>query len=167
MQMWPPVLYGALPPGGAPGQMLHVDPALMGGGAGTYENSPVLKLKGLPFAATTEDIAAFFAGFALVSARVHLGLDGRPSGMVRCCILFVCAHAHLTRCGLRPGVLRVCLARGGGARHEPRPRVHGRALRQNTARAALRGVALLCGTRHALVSRPPFLAAVVLSSSAV
>jgi hypothetical protein len=91
--MWPPVLYGAAPPGGAPGQMLHVDPALLGGGAGTYESSPVLKLKGLPFAATTEDIAAFFAGFALVSARVHLGLDGRPSGMVRTVVRTLLARA--------------------------------------------------------------------------
>jgi hypothetical protein len=85
-QMWPPV-YAAAPPSGAPGGgLLHMDPALVGGGAGTYasnESSPVLKLKGLPFAATVEDIASFFAGFALVSARIHTGLDGRPSGMVR------------------------------------------------------------------------------------
>ena len=77
--MWPQGMLlpqGPLPP--PPGMPMD---AGMGGGGG--QDSAVLKLKGLPFAATEHDVALFFEGFALVSASIHHGADGRPSGMVR------------------------------------------------------------------------------------
>ncbi len=73
MPAWPPHL---LPPGCEP---------LGGGHLGGHpvESSPILKLKGLPFSASENDVARFFEGFALLSASIHHGVDGRPSGMVR------------------------------------------------------------------------------------
>ncbi len=41
-----------------------------------------VKLRGLPYTATTDDIAAFFHGYELVGGSVHIGTnrEGRPSG---------------------------------------------------------------------------------------
>ena len=84
-------MYGAAMPMGAfpmqawpPHMMQPGFPVDMGAGMGSVagENS-VLKLKGLPFAATAQDVSAFFDGFALLSCTIHHGADGRPSGMVR------------------------------------------------------------------------------------
>ena len=47
------------------------------------EESAVLKLKGLPYATTIEEIYAFFAGFKVASVAFVLEPDGRPSGLVR------------------------------------------------------------------------------------
>ena len=72
MQAWPPHM---MPPG---------FPMDMGAGMGPVAGEhAVLKLKGLPFAATAQDVSAFFDGFSPLSCTIHHGADGRPSGMVR------------------------------------------------------------------------------------
>jgi hypothetical protein len=45
----------------------------------------VIKMKGLPFKATAEDVCKFFASFSLSSDAVYLRRhpDGRPNGEVR------------------------------------------------------------------------------------
>lgn len=53
------------------------------GGANDTQNTSVLKMKGLPFSAQENDLREFFAGFSVVKAAVHIGHDGRPSGLVR------------------------------------------------------------------------------------
>jgi hypothetical protein len=53
-----------------------------------------VKLKGLPFKATHDDVQTFFSGFVLFPSSVFLRRhpDGRPNGEVRhMCTL---AHAH-------------------------------------------------------------------------
>lgn len=52
-------------------------------GAHDPQNTAVLKLKGLPFSAQENDVREFFAGFQIVKAAIHIGADGRPSGLVR------------------------------------------------------------------------------------
>lgn len=47
------------------------------------QNTSVLKLKGLPFSATEQDLRDFFTGFQVNKTAVHIGHDGRPSGLVR------------------------------------------------------------------------------------
>mmetsp|Transcript_8716 Transcript_8716/g.28688 ORF Transcript_8716/g.28688 Transcript_8716/m.28688 type:complete len:294 (-) Transcript_8716:182-1063(-) len=56
---------------------------MFAGGGGGME-SPILKLKGLPFSATEQDIFAFFQGYQLQQASLHFGQDNRPSGMAFC-----------------------------------------------------------------------------------
>lgn len=47
----------------------------------------VVKMKGLPFKATADDIIKFFTGFTLKPENVYLKRhpDGRPNGEVRHC----------------------------------------------------------------------------------
>lgn len=48
----------------------------------------VIKMKGLPFKASADDVARFFEGFSLKSDDVFLKRhpgDGRPNGEVRPC----------------------------------------------------------------------------------
>ena len=52
--------------------------------ASSTASTCVLKLKGLPYTATEADLLSFFEGFQVVKASVHIGHDGRPSGLVRC-----------------------------------------------------------------------------------
>lgn len=58
---------------------VQMAPPSMGGG--DTQSTCVLKLKGLPFSATEKDLHEFFGGFAVVKAAVHMGHDGRPSGL--------------------------------------------------------------------------------------
>jgi len=65
-----PQAQGVPPQGGAPGY----------GGGNAFESN-VLKLKGLPFSATEQDLFAFFQGFGTQAVHLHYQPDGRPSGM--------------------------------------------------------------------------------------
>lgn len=82
-------MYGAAPYGAMQAWPPHLMPGGMamdvGGGmhGGAPDAGVVLKLKGLPFSASAQDVGVFFDGFALVNCSIHHGADGRPSGMVR------------------------------------------------------------------------------------
>jgi hypothetical protein len=55
----------------------------------------VVKMKGLPFKASSEDVLKFYGGFGIKSNNIYLKRhpDGRPSGEVRRCS---CGRAHGT-----------------------------------------------------------------------
>ena len=87
-------MYGVpqpMPMGGMPFQHMPGWPHMMPAGypvemhavPGMPDAATVLKLSGLPFAASAKDVSNFFDGFAVVSCSIHHGIDGRPSGMVR------------------------------------------------------------------------------------
>ena len=126
MQAWPPHL---MPPG---------FPVDMGAGMGAVSgDNSVLKLKGLPFSATAQDVTTFFEGFALLSCTIHHGADGRPSGMVRPAFVWATTSETLSTCA---GLCRVQHARRGAARPEQQgPRLHRRAFCAHFAGGALRG----------------------------
>lgn len=46
----------------------------------------VVKMKGLPFKASNEDVLKFYGGFSIKSSSIYMKRhpDGRPSGEVRC-----------------------------------------------------------------------------------
>lgn len=54
------------------------------GGQGLPLDGSVVKMKGLPFKATAEDVVKFFQGFTLKPESVYLKRhqDGRPNGEV-------------------------------------------------------------------------------------
>lgn len=66
-----------------PVQSLSLAAEVAAQGVSDTQNTSVLKLKGLPFSAQEADLKEFFAGFQVVKAAVHIGHDGRPSGLVR------------------------------------------------------------------------------------
>ena len=69
--------YGAMPvpPGGMPGGGHNGMPNGAGGKPGT------LRMRGLPYRATTEDVCRFFGGFQVMPGGVVLGQrDGRSTG---------------------------------------------------------------------------------------
>jgi hypothetical protein len=49
------------------------------------QESAVLKLKGLPYSVTKEQVLDFFSGYAVRDVAFVNEPDGRPSGLVRCC----------------------------------------------------------------------------------
>jgi hypothetical protein len=103
---------------------VQMAPPSMGGG--DTQSTCVLKLKGLPFSATEKDLHEFFGGFAVVKAAVHMGHDGRPSGLVRPPCRLTAAHLRsgqgaaaqparwqrAARCSAQPNS-----AHGRGVRH--------------------------------------------------
>jgi hypothetical protein len=78
--------YGAPRPGGFPGFPPHVMPAHVGFAAPhTHMRGPsghTIKMRGLPFRASQQDVYNFFDGFAVMPETLHIGSDamGRPSG---------------------------------------------------------------------------------------
>ena len=76
MQGWPPHMM----PGGFPLDVHATLPSVP-------DASQVLKLKGLPFSASAQDVGDFFEGFAVVSCSIHHGLPPLAgeieAGMVR------------------------------------------------------------------------------------
>lgn len=107
---------GALPPASAPSR--------------PQEDSAVLKLKGLPYSTTEDDIRTFFAAYNVKEVAFVKEPDGRPSGLVsqladeRCSrgaarrprlpawLAPVCAaRPCLTRCASRRAVAGVCRVR--------------------------------------------------------
>jgi len=73
------------PPSGAVGDTLGPNcsrPVPASLGKRPQEESSVLKLKGLPYTATEQQILSFFEGFNLVRVAFVYEPDGRPSGLV-------------------------------------------------------------------------------------
>mmetsp|Transcript_17004 Transcript_17004/g.49254 ORF Transcript_17004/g.49254 Transcript_17004/m.49254 type:complete len:269 (+) Transcript_17004:1-807(+) len=64
-----------MPPGARPGPpMPYGNGAAPGmGHPPMVANSPVLKLRGMPYTATVEDVVAFFMGYGVTAAQVQLG----------------------------------------------------------------------------------------------
>lgn len=66
------------PPGAGPGQ------AMAGGGVRPLQaaTSPVVKIRGLPYRSSPNEILAFFQGYSFIPDSLQIGLDqlGRPSG---------------------------------------------------------------------------------------
>eukprot|EP00310_Coccolithus_braarudii_P006538 CAMPEP_0183378550 /NCGR_PEP_ID=MMETSP0164_2-20130417/124971_1 /TAXON_ID=221442 /ORGANISM="Coccolithus pelagicus ssp braarudi, Strain PLY182g" /LENGTH=510 /DNA_ID=CAMNT_0025556117 /DNA_START=104 /DNA_END=1636 /DNA_ORIENTATION=- len=72
-----PGAYGAMP------HQMPVGPAAMppGGAAGGGAKAGTIRMRGLPFRASVDDIFRFFMGFQIIPGGIVLGQrDGRPSG---------------------------------------------------------------------------------------
>jgi hypothetical protein len=59
----------------------------------------VVKMKGLPFKATSDDVIKFFQGFTLLSEQIYLKRhpDGRPNGEVLAPLAFWVPHLFYMR----------------------------------------------------------------------